>query len=44
MTTRIHGRTVLRMSICPHRKTLEDIVAVFETLTRIGRKLSITVD
>lgn len=40
MTTRIRGRTVLRMSICSHRTTLADIDAVFDALTRIGREVS----
>jgi glutamate/tyrosine decarboxylase-like PLP-dependent enzyme len=40
MTTRIHGRTALRMSICSHRTTLADIDAVFRALTRIGREIS----
>jgi glutamate/tyrosine decarboxylase-like PLP-dependent enzyme len=40
MTTKIHQRTVLRMSICSHRTTLDDIDAVFDALTRIGRELS----
>jgi aromatic-L-amino-acid/L-tryptophan decarboxylase len=39
MTTKIHGRTVLRMSICSHRTTLADIDAVFDALTQIGREL-----
>ena len=39
MTTKIHGRTVLRMSICSHRTTLADIEAVFDALTQIGREL-----
>jgi glutamate/tyrosine decarboxylase-like PLP-dependent enzyme len=36
MTTKIHGRTVLRLSICSHRTTLEDIEAVFAELKRLG--------
>ena len=40
MTTRICGRTVLRVSICSHRTTLADIDAVFDALTQIGREIS----
>jgi glutamate/tyrosine decarboxylase-like PLP-dependent enzyme len=40
MTTRIHGRTVLRMSICSHRTTLADIDAVFDALAQVGRQIS----
>ena len=40
MTTKIRGRTVLRMSICSHRTTPADIDAVFDALARIGRELS----
>jgi aromatic-L-amino-acid/L-tryptophan decarboxylase len=40
MTTRIHGRTVLRMSICSHRTTLSDIDAVFDALTQIGHEIN----
>ena len=40
MTTRIYGRTVLRMSICSHRTTLADIDAVFDALIQIGREIS----
>lgn len=39
MTTRLRGRTVLRMSICSHRTTLEDIDIVFDALTEIGREI-----
>lgn len=38
MTTSIHGRTVLRLSICSHRTTLEDIDRTFEALREIGRR------
>jgi aromatic-L-amino-acid/L-tryptophan decarboxylase len=40
MTTRIHERTVLRMSICSHRTSLADIEAVFEALEQIGHEIS----
>jgi aromatic-L-amino-acid/L-tryptophan decarboxylase len=40
MTTRIHKRTVLRMSICSHRTNLSDIEAVFNALREIGSELS----
>jgi len=39
MTSKIHGRTVLRMSICSHRTTLQDIEIVFEKLREIGEAL-----
>lgn len=38
MTTSIRGRTVLRLSICSHRTTIEDIDRTFETLREIGRR------
>ncbi len=38
MTSRVHGRTVLRMSICSHRTTLEHIDTVFDALAEIGRE------
>jgi aromatic-L-amino-acid/L-tryptophan decarboxylase len=40
MTTRIRGRVALRMSICSHRTTEEDIDATFEALAGIGRRLA----
>lgn len=39
MTSQVHGRTVLRLSICSHRTTLADIESVFETLLDIGTML-----
>jgi glutamate/tyrosine decarboxylase-like PLP-dependent enzyme len=39
MTTKVHGRVVLRLSICSHRTTLEDIELVFEKLHELGRGL-----
>jgi len=36
MTTAIRDRTVLRLSICSHRTTRNDVDAVFETLSEIG--------
>lgn len=39
MTTQIHGRTVLRLSICSHRTTLADIDAVFAKLRELGEML-----
>ncbi len=39
MTTSVRGRTVLRMSICSHRTTLEDIEIVFRKLEELGRTL-----
>ncbi|MFP3854895.1 MAG: pyridoxal-dependent decarboxylase, partial [Anaerolineales bacterium] len=38
MTTKIHDKTVLRMSICSHRTTPADIEEVFGALVRIGRE------
>jgi glutamate/tyrosine decarboxylase-like PLP-dependent enzyme len=40
MTTRVHGRTVLRLSICSHRTTLADIEAVFLKLRQLGESLA----
>lgn len=37
MTTRLRGLTVLRLSICSHRTTPEDIDLVFKTMREIGR-------
>jgi len=39
MTTKVRGRTVLRLSICSHRTTLEDIDLVFAKLMELGKKL-----
>ncbi len=39
MTTKIHGRVVLRLSVCSHRTRLEDIDAVFIKLREIGEDL-----
>lgn len=39
MTTQVHGRTVLRLSICSHRTTLADIEAVFAKLRVLGEEL-----
>jgi glutamate/tyrosine decarboxylase-like PLP-dependent enzyme len=39
MTTRIHGRVVLRLSICSHRTTTDDIEAVFLKLQELGKEL-----
>jgi hypothetical protein len=39
MTSTIQGRTVLRLSICSHRTTLDDIEAVFNKLSLIGAEL-----
>lgn len=38
MTTSIHDRTVLRLSICSHRTTPDDIDHVFETLRELGER------
>lgn len=39
MTTRICGRLVIRMSICSHRTSEEDVDATFEAIARWGRLL-----
>ncbi|MFQ6013374.1 MAG: pyridoxal phosphate-dependent decarboxylase family protein [Thermoplasmata archaeon] len=39
MTTKIHGRRVLRLSICSHRTTLGDIEQVFAKLRELGERL-----
>ncbi|ELZ78125.1 aromatic-L-amino-acid decarboxylase [Haloferax larsenii JCM 13917] len=38
MTTAVHDRTVLRLSICSHRTTPDDIDRTFETLREIGER------
>jgi glutamate/tyrosine decarboxylase-like PLP-dependent enzyme len=40
MTTRIHGRIALRMSICSHRTIEDDIDTTFETIAAAGRRLA----
>lgn len=40
MTTRIHGRVALRMSICSHRTTPADIDDTFAAMARLGRQLT----
>jgi aromatic-L-amino-acid/L-tryptophan decarboxylase len=40
MTTRIHGRLAIRMSICSHRTLETDVEATFEAIARWGRRLS----
>lgn len=40
MTTRIHDRTALRMSICSHRTTRADITRTFEAIAEAGRRLA----
>ena len=40
MTTRIHGRVALRMSICSHRTTQADIDDTFAAMARLGRQLT----
>jgi glutamate/tyrosine decarboxylase-like PLP-dependent enzyme len=39
MTTSVRGRTVLCMSICSHRTTLQDIEMVFDKLRELGEIL-----
>ncbi len=38
MTSQVRGRIVLRLSICSHRTTPEDIERVFEELRRLGHR------
>jgi len=42
MTTAIHDRTVLRLSICSHRTTVEDVDAVFEWFREAGERIDAT--
>jgi aromatic-L-amino-acid/L-tryptophan decarboxylase len=44
MTSRLRGRTVLRMSICSHRTSPADIDVVFDALSQIGRELDSQVE
>ncbi|MGD8753800.1 MAG: aspartate aminotransferase family protein [Anaerolineales bacterium] len=39
MSSKVNGRTVLRLSICSHRTTLEDIDIVFAKLKELGEGL-----
>ncbi|MDX1684237.1 MAG: aminotransferase class V-fold PLP-dependent enzyme [Saprospiraceae bacterium] len=39
MTSKIYDRVVLRLSICSHRTTLEDIDTVFEKLKELGAQI-----
>ncbi len=39
MTTRIHGRVAIRLSICSHRTAEEDIDVTFEAIARWGHLL-----
>ena len=39
MTSKVCGRTVLRLSICSHRTTLDDIDVVFAKLKELGERL-----
>lgn len=39
MTSKVKGRIVIRLSICSHRTTLEDIEKVFVRLQETGRRL-----
>jgi glutamate/tyrosine decarboxylase-like PLP-dependent enzyme len=39
MTSRVHGRVVIRLSICSHRTTLADIEQVFEAFRSMGETL-----
>lgn len=40
MTTRIHGRVALRMSICSQRTFTADIDATFDAIARVGRRMT----
>jgi hypothetical protein len=39
-TTRVHGRVALRMSVCPHGTSAEEIDVTFEGVARWGRLLN----
>lgn len=39
MTSRIRGRIVLRVSICSHRTTKDDVLRVFEAIDEVGQNL-----
>jgi aromatic-L-amino-acid/L-tryptophan decarboxylase len=39
MTSKVRDRVVIRMSVCSHRTTLDDIDRVFSKLTEIGESL-----
>lgn len=39
MTSKVKGHIVIRLSICSHRTTLQDIELVFDRLQFIGRKI-----
>lgn len=39
MTSRVNGRVVLRLSICSHRTTLEDMDMVFHKIKELGEQL-----
>ncbi len=39
MTSKVKGRVVIRLSICSHRTTLQDIEQVFSRLASIGNRL-----
>lgn len=39
MTSKVRGHIVIRLSICSHRTTLQDIEQVFEELQQIGKRL-----
>ncbi len=38
MTSQLRGRTVLRLAVCSHRTTFEDIERVFEEMRRLGHR------
>ena len=39
MTSKVKGHIVIRLSICSHRTTFQDIELVFERLQAIGRRI-----
>lgn len=39
LTSKVRGHIVIRLSICSHRTTLEDIEQVFDQLQQIGQRL-----
>jgi aromatic-L-amino-acid/L-tryptophan decarboxylase len=42
MTTRVRGRVALRMPVCSHRASEEDVDATFEAAARWGRLLAVS--
>ena len=43
MTSKVHGRIVLRLSICSHRTTFDDIDKVFAKIVELGESLQLDI-